>query len=178
MAVEPVQTAIALAALLGFATLVLGIRRIPQPFMPAWSILRAAVQLAALSLILSGIISELRWVAVALVVMFSAAVWTVSTRIGHTRRDVVVIAASLSLGAIVPLVTVFAAHAVEFSGRYLLAVGGIVIGGVMSRITFYLKKDRVQAFDMQAAGMMSGMLLALSLLALGFTMRLGQRALR
>ena len=29
----------------------------------------------------------------------------------------------------------FAAHAVEFSGRYLLAVGGIVIGGVMSIAT-------------------------------------------
>lgn len=135
MAVEPVETAIALTVLLGLATLLLGLRRIPQPFMPAWSILRAAVQLAALSLILSGIISDLRWVAVALVVMFSAAVWTVSTRIGHTRRDIVVIAVSLSLGAIVPLVMVFAAHAVEFSGRYLLAVGGIVIGGVMSIAT-------------------------------------------
>lgn len=113
----------------------LALRRIPQPLLPAWSIVRAAVQLAALSFILSGVISDLRWVAIALVVMFCAAVWTVSRRIGHTRPDVAVIVSSLAIGAIVPLVIVFAAHAVDFSGRYLLAVGGIVLGGVMSIAT-------------------------------------------
>lgn len=132
---EPVQTAIALTVLLGITTALLLIRRIPQPFMPAWAIVRAGLQLAILSLILSGIISDLRWVTLALVVMFSAAVWTVSRRIGHSRRAIVVIALSLATGAVVPLVTVFAAHAVELSGRYLLAVGGIVIGGVMSIAT-------------------------------------------
>ena len=103
--------------------------------MPAWAIVRAALQLAILSLILTGIISDLRWVAVALVVMFSAAVWTVNRRIGHSLHDIGVITGALAAGAVVPLIVVFAAHAVEFSGRYLLAVGGIVIGGVMSIAT-------------------------------------------
>lgn len=132
---EPVETAIALGVLLGVATLLLAVRRIPQPLMPAWSILRAGAQLAVLSLILSGVISDLRWVAVALLVMFLAAVWTVSRRIGHTRADIGIIVIALAIGAITPLTVVFAARAVEFSGRYLLAVGGIVLGGVMSIAT-------------------------------------------
>ena len=132
---QPVETAFALAGLLALTTVLLLLRRVPQPLMPAWAILRAAAQLAILSLILTGIISDLRWVAVALVVMFSAAVWTVNRRIGHSRRDLGVIIGALAAGAVVPLAVVFAAHAVEFSGRYLLAVGGIVIGGVMSIAT-------------------------------------------
>ena len=132
---QPVETAIALAGLLVLTTVLLLVRRVPQPLMPAWAIVRAAVQLAILSLILSGIISDLRWVALALVVMFSAAVWTVNRRVGHSLRDAGIIAGALAVGAIVPLGVVFAAHAVEFSGRYLLAVGGIVIGGVMSIAT-------------------------------------------
>ena len=68
-----------------------------------------------------------------------------------------------------------AAHTVGEFGVVLM-VGGSIPGETKTiAISIY---DRVQAFDMQAAGMMSGMLLALSLLALGFTMRLGQRALR
>ena len=129
---QPVETAIALSFLLGLATVLLAVRRIPQPLMPAWSILRAAAQLAVLSVILTGIISDLRWAAAALVVMFGAAVWTVSRRIGHTRADIRIIIIALAIGAITPLTVVFAAHAVEFTGRYLLAVGGIVLGGVMS----------------------------------------------
>ena len=132
---QPVETAIALTGLLVLTTVLLLVRRVPQPLMPAWALVRAAAQLAILSLILSGIISDLRWVALALVVMFSAAVWTVNRRISHSLRDAGIIAGALAAGAIVPLGVVFGAHAVEFSGRYLLAVGGIVIGGVMSIAT-------------------------------------------
>lgn len=68
-----------------------------------------------------------------------------------------------------------AAHTVGEFGVVLM-VGGSIPGETKTiAIAIY---DRVQAFDMQAAGLMSAMLLALSLFALGFTMRLGQRALR
>jgi molybdate transport system permease protein len=55
-------------------------------------------------------------------------------------------------------------------------VGGNIPGETKTvAIAIY---DRVQAFDMQAAGWMSGTLLALSLLALAFTTRLGRRQIR
>lgn len=65
-----------------------------------------------------------------------------------------------------------AAHTVGEFGVVLM-VGGNIPGETKTvAIAIY---DRVQAFDMQAAGWMSGTLLALSLLALAFTTRLGRR---
>jgi molybdate transport system permease protein len=55
-------------------------------------------------------------------------------------------------------------------------VGGSIPGETKTiAISIY---DSVQAFDMRAAGMMSAMLLAMALLALGFTTRLGSRPVR
>lgn len=68
-----------------------------------------------------------------------------------------------------------AAHTVGEFGVVLM-VGGSIPGETKTiAIAIY---DKVQAFDMQAAGWMSGTLLALSLLALAFTARLGRRSLR
>lgn len=128
---ELVPTLIALALLVVLITGLLLWRKIPRPLAPLWAILRAGIQLALLSLILGGIMSDARWVGLALLVMFGAAVWTVSRRIGHSARTVAIIAGSLASGALVPLIAVFAAGAVEASGRYLLALGGIIIGGAM-----------------------------------------------
>jgi putative ABC transport system permease protein len=69
------------------------------------------------------------------VVMFCAAVWTVRQRIGRSARMTVIIAVSLAVGVTVPLTVVFLAGAVEASGRYLLAFGGIIIGGSMTVAT-------------------------------------------
>lgn len=132
---NPIPTLAALLLLTALLTGLLLWRRIPEPFVPAWALLRGGAQLALLSLILGGIISDPRWVALALVVMFCAAVWTVSRRIGHSLRVMAIIAGSLAAGVAVPLVVVFAAQAVEASGRYLLAFGGIIIGGSMTVAT-------------------------------------------
>lgn len=65
-----------------------------------------------------------------------------------------------------------AAHTVGEFGVVLM-VGGSIPGETKTvAIAIY---DRVQAFDMQAAGWMSATLLALSLMALAFTARLGRR---
>jgi putative ABC transport system permease protein len=133
--VNPVPTLVALVLLTVLLTGLLLWRRIPEPFIPAWALLRGAAQLALLSLILGGIISDARWIAVALTVMFAAAVWTVDRRIGGSARRTAIIAGSLAAGVILPLGVVFLAGAVESSGRYLLAFGGIIIGGAMTVAT-------------------------------------------
>ena len=68
-----------------------------------------------------------------------------------------------------------AAHTIGEFGVVLM-VGGNIPGETKTvAIAIY---DRVQAFDMQAAGWMSATLLALSLLALALTTRLGRRRMR
>ena len=128
-------TAIAVGLLVTLITGLLLTRRIPQPLAPLWAIVRATLQLALLTLILSGIIADVRWVTVALVVMFGAAVYTVSRRIARTRRDIALVAGSLAAGVALPMLVAFLSGAVDLSGRYLLALGGIIIGGTMSVAT-------------------------------------------
>ncbi|MFO7689086.1 MAG: ABC transporter permease [Cryobacterium sp.] len=109
--------------------------RTSRPWSPALALVRGTGQLLAISLVLSGIITDPFWVAVALLVMFLAAVTTVTRRLGATRRNAVAVAGALGLGVAVTLSIVFVSGAIEFSPRYVLAIGGIVIGNAMSIAT-------------------------------------------
>ncbi|MCI4659074.1 ABC transporter permease [Cryobacterium zhongshanensis] len=108
---------------------------VPRPYAPALAILRGTLQLAAISLILSGIISDPLWVGVGLSVMFVAAVSTVNRRLGATRQHFGWIAAAMGLGILATLTVVFSVGAIEFSPRYVLSYGGIIIGNAMSIAT-------------------------------------------
>lgn len=109
--------------------------RVPHPFAPAAAVLRGAIQLAVISLVLSGVISSLAWVAVALVVMFVVAALTATRRLGWSRGHAGLVMGAMGTGVVVTLTVVFATGAVELSGRYLLALGGIIIGNSMSIAT-------------------------------------------
>ncbi|MFZ2530378.1 MAG: ABC transporter permease [Rhodococcus sp. (in: high G+C Gram-positive bacteria)] len=119
-------------ALVVVATAVLWGFGVPHRFAPAAAIARGAAQLALVSVVLSGVISDPRWVTVVLVVMFLVATWTASRRIGRGRATIGFVAAAMLLGAGVALTIVFATGAVELSPRYALALGGIVIGNAMT----------------------------------------------
>jgi len=99
---------------------------------PAWAVLRGAIQLALLSLVLSGIIGNGWLVAAFLVVMIVAATLIAARRAGGGRRTLLVTATAIVAGTVVSGTVVFGTGAVEFSSRYLLAVGGILIGGAMT----------------------------------------------
>ena len=135
-----VPTAVAILLLAGLTTAALATGRIRTPWAALTAIGRAALQLTALSLVLAGILADPLWVGVGLAVMFIAAVWTVARRTrapgaralsSKTRA----IAIAMLLGNLVVIGVVFASGAVEFSPRYVLAVGGIVIGNTMSIAT-------------------------------------------
>ena len=132
---EYLRTAIALAALMALTAAVLRGYRAPHPFAPLWAILRGAVQLAAISLVLAGVIGDALWVAVALLVMFGVASFTATRRIGWSRPHLALVSGSMALGVVVTLGIVFGLGAVEFSPRYVLALGGIVIGNTMGIAT-------------------------------------------
>ena len=132
---ELTRTALAVAVLGTITTLVLIRSGVRASWAPVLAVLRAAVQLLMLGLVLGGIISDPGWVAVAIVVMFAVAVATVCGRIGFTRAHLVALILAMGIGLVVTSVTVFATGAIEFAPRFLLAIGGITIGGVMQVAT-------------------------------------------
>lgn len=109
--------------------------RAPHPLAPLFAIVRGLVQLAIISVILTGVITSPLWVAVALLVMFSVATATSARRIGGGRRHLGLVAGAMAAGVLVTLSIVFVSGAIEFSPRYALAIGGIVIGNSMSIAT-------------------------------------------
>jgi putative ABC transport system permease protein len=125
-------TAVAIVLLAGIASVGLVVFRVPAPWSVITAIARAALQLALLSLILTGILGDPLWVAVGLVVMFVAAVLTAGRRARASARATGGIAVAMLAGPLVVMTIVFATGALELSPRYALAIGGIVIGNTMT----------------------------------------------
>ncbi|MGV8895372.1 MAG: ABC transporter permease [Rhodoglobus sp.] len=127
-----IGTAIALVLLAAIATAGLGAFHIPQPRAALFALARAILQLGLLSLVLTGIIRDPLWVGIGLGVMFVAAVGTAARRAGASASALLGLAASMLMGPLVVMSIVFATGAIEFSPRYVLAIGGIVIGNTMT----------------------------------------------
>lgn len=120
------------AALAAVATATLWAFRVPHRFAPIGAIARGALQLALISFVLSGVISNGWWVALVLVVMFTVAWWTAARRGQRSRDAALAVGVAMGVGVSVALTVVFATGSVEFTPRYALALGGIVIGGAMT----------------------------------------------
>nr|WP_162849198.1 ABC transporter permease [Subtercola vilae] len=142
-----VPTIVALVLLAAIAVAGLSAARVPRASAPVWAILRGTLQLAALSLVLSGIIGNPVWVAVGLLVMFTAAVYTASRRIHADRRQTMAVGLSMLAGNAAVLVIVFTTGAIEFSPRYALAIGGIIVGNTMSIATLTGRTFRASVRD-------------------------------
>src|ERR1700710_2024270 len=107
-----VPTVIAVLVLAAITVTALRVSNVPRPASPFWAILRGSLQLAALSLVLSGIISNPWWVALGLVVMFVAAVYTASRRIRATWAQATAVGTAMLTGNVVVLVVVFTTGAI------------------------------------------------------------------
>ncbi|WP_186377219.1 ABC transporter permease [Curtobacterium pusillum] len=128
-------TLVGVVALVAVATAVLLLARAPSPWAPALAVLRGTVQLALISLVLSGVIREPVWIAVALVVMFGVATTTAARRLGTLRTRLLPVALAMAAGVVGALGVVFLTGAIAFTPRYVLAVGGIVVGNAMTSAT-------------------------------------------
>jgi putative ABC transport system permease protein len=131
--VVPVVVAIAVLAAVTLA-IVWGLR-LEKPYLQPIAIARAVLQLAVLTIILAGVISNGWWVALFLAVMVGAATWVVIRRLTLRLWDAPTIAGIIVVATIVPSVIIFVTGAVEFSPRYVLAVGGIIVGNAMTVCT-------------------------------------------
>lgn len=132
---ELVRTLVGVAALVAVTAVTLGVRRTPHPWAPAWAVLRGGLQLAAVALVLSGVIANPWWVGVALLVMFTVAAVTSTRRLGWSPQSFAVVAGSMGAGVLVTLTVVFGTGALTLTSRYALAIGGIVVGNSMSIAT-------------------------------------------
>lgn len=132
---ELAPTLLGVAVLALVAVAVLAAYGVPHRWAPALAILRGAAQLAVISLVLAGVITDPLWVALALLIMFSVAAATATRRVGWSRDHAVMMATGMATGVLVAAGVVFATGAIEFNARYALAIGGIVIGNSMSIAT-------------------------------------------
>lgn len=143
----------AVVVLCVIAMTVMRVAHLPAGWAPLVAVVRCVLQLAVISLVLSGVIADARWVAVALAVMFLVASSTSARRLGpepldqgHARgglarrlgiswRRYGYIAGAMFAGAAVTFTVIFATRALPAQPRYFLAVGGIIIGNSMSIAT-------------------------------------------
>jgi len=166
-----IATAVALVLLASIASVGLGVFRIPEPRAATFALVRAALQLGVLSVILTGIVSDPLWVGVGLFVMYAAAVATAVRRVGGS---VSALALSMALGPLTVMAIVFVTGAIEFSPRYVLAIGGIVIGNTMTIAILTQRIFRTSVHDHwdEVEGW-----LALGATARRSTLELGRRAI-
>lgn len=137
-----VRLLLGVAALLLVALVVLraaGVSVGPRGTAPLTAVLRGGLQLAAIGLVLRGVLDHVPALAAAvLAVMLTTAVWTASRRLAPVqglpaaRRAVAV---ACTAGAFVVLAVVFSLGVLPFSARYVVALGGIVLGGTMTSAT-------------------------------------------
>ena len=127
-----IATAVALVLLATVATLGLSVYRVRQPRAAVFALSRAILQLAALSVVLTGVLKDPLWVGLGLGVMFVAAVGTAAHRARAGASLALVLGAAMLVGPLVTMAIVFLTGAIEFSPRYVLAIGGIVIGNTMT----------------------------------------------
>ena len=127
-----IATAVAVLLLATIATVGLGAAGVRQPRAVVFALVRATIQLTALSLVLTGILRDPLWVGIGLTVMFAAAVGTAVMRSPRGTRRILPLAIAMLVGPITVMLIVFVAGAIEFSPRYVLAIGGIVIGNTMT----------------------------------------------
>lgn len=130
-----VPTLIGVGVLVIVATAALLLFRVRAPWAPAAAIARGVVQLAIISLVLGGIITNPLWIALALLVMLTVAVSVATRRIGWGGRSALVMSTSIAAGIAVAATAVFASGALEPTPRYALAIGAIVIGNTMNIAT-------------------------------------------
>jgi putative ABC transport system permease protein len=135
---ENVHTGVAVLLLLALAMGAMTLSRIPLRLSATTATLRAVVQLTAVGLLLTGVLRAPAAVAGFLALMLTVACATTTRRLRRSalgrRLWVAVLLASLA-GAVPSVGVAFAAGALPNSGRYLLALGGIVLGNTMTACT-------------------------------------------
>lgn len=145
------------ARLLALTGLTLGVSRaarIGVGWFPLWAVGRAVVQLAVIALLLRGILSVPWTVGGFVLLMLSTASGTAAGRLKELWHGRGIAVLGVLTGALTTLVVVFGLGLVDLQVRYVVAVGGIVIGNSMSAATLagrnFLRGARARSSEVEA----------------------------
>lgn len=130
-----VMTGIGLVIIL---VLTMGLHRwagIGLGWQPVIAGIRAVLQLAVIALILQGVFSEPWTGALFVVLMMTVAALTAAGRLKELYRGRVAAIAGVVIAATISIALVLGLRMMEFEVRYVIAIGGIVIGNSMSGVT-------------------------------------------
>ena len=123
-------------------------------FFPVWALVRAAVQLTVVALLLRGVLA-VPWTVVAFVLlMLSTASLTAMGRTRELWRGRQAAVVGVVAGALTSVGAIFALRLTSLEARYVVAIGGIVIGNAMSAATLsgrnFLRTARARAGEVEA----------------------------
>jgi putative ABC transport system permease protein len=120
---------------------------------PLWALGRAVVQLTVIALLLRGILDVPGTVVAFVVLMLTTASLTAMARVRELWHGRLAAVVGVVAGALVTLVVVFGLRLVDLEVRYVVAVGGIVIGNSMSAATLagrnFLRASRARADEIE-----------------------------
>lgn len=123
------------AVLLIVTSLVMWWAKIEPAAAPWWAVARAVGQLALISLALRGVLTHPALVAMALTVMISVAAWTAVHRLRDLPGGSLAVVTSIVTSSAFTLGLAFGLRMLAFESRFVIALGGIVIGSTMTATT-------------------------------------------
>jgi len=123
------------AVLLALTAVVLRAGRVQLGLAPYTAVLRGGAQLAVVGLALRGVLTYPPAVALVLVLMLGTATRTATGRLAALDRPGRAVVLACTSGAVVTLALVFALGVLPVQARYVVALGGIVIGNTMTAAT-------------------------------------------
>jgi len=132
---ELARLALGVVALLALTGVVLRAGGVRLGAAPYTAVARGAVQLALVGLALRGVLTHPPVVVAALVLMLTVATRTATGRLRGLESPGRAVVASCTSGAVVTLLVVFALGVLPLQPRYVVALGGIVIGNTMTAAT-------------------------------------------
>jgi len=121
---------------------------------------RAVVQLAAVSLVITGALSSVWWSMAFATLMFVVATFTSSGRIGLPRRQLPWVGLAIASGVLPVLALILGSGVVPFNGKAIVPTAGIVIGGAMTASSLTGRRaydEIVNSFGSYEAGLALGM---------------------
>ena len=125
----PLVIALVVLVLLAIAASWVGRLKVERAI--ATAAVRAVVQLAVVSLVITAVLSQLAWSLVFAAFMFGVAVFTSSRRI-EAPRAWPWVGVAIGCGVVPVLTVIFLSGAVPWNGASLVPMAGIIIGGSMS----------------------------------------------
>lgn len=141
-------TAVAFIAVLGLiACAVNAWLGLEKPWLQWWALVRAILQLGILSLVLHFVTMDVRWVFVFLVLMVLAGSYLVKQRLDWNWGQGAQAAFVLTVASAVPAGLAFGIGVIDFQPNYVLAVGGSIVGNMMSISTLFGRTFKQQLIE-------------------------------